>query len=207
VVPQYTPMAPALVREPFHRPGWIYEEKVDGWRMLAYKDGPRVHLLSRNGVDHTRRFGDLAAAIAKLSARTAVLDGEVAIFDEQLRSRFEWLRQPDPEVVASPSVFMAFDLLYRDGRDVTARPLRDRRLRLEDIVAGNNLVFPVRRLAPDGLEAWAQVVERGYEGFVAKDDASPYQGGPTRRWLKVKQKNWTVEEDRWRRRIFGEDRR
>jgi bifunctional non-homologous end joining protein LigD len=81
--------------------------------MLAYKDGPRVHLLSRNGVDHTRRFGDLAAAIAKLSARTAVLDGEVAIFDEQLRSRFEWLRQPDPEVVASPSVFMAFDLLYR----------------------------------------------------------------------------------------------
>jgi bifunctional non-homologous end joining protein LigD len=200
-------MAPTLVREPFHRDGWIYEEKVDGWRILAYKDGSRVRLLSRTGVDHARRFRDVAAAIAALPVRTLVLDGEVAIFDEQLRSRFEWLRQPEPEAVASPPIFMAFDLLYRDGRDLSAWPLRDRRARLEDIVAGNNLVFPVRRLAPDGLEAWAQVVERGYEGFVAKDDASPYEGGPTRRWLKVKQKNWTVEEDRWRRRIFGEDRR
>jgi ATP-dependent DNA ligase len=86
------------------------------------------------------------------------------------------------------------------------RPLRDRRARLEDVVAGSELVFPVRRLAPDGLEAWAQVVERGYEGYVAKDEASAYEGGPTRRRLKVKQKGWTVEDDRWRR-IFEEDGR
>jgi ATP-dependent DNA ligase len=66
---------------------------------------------------------------------------------------------------------------------------------------GSNLVFPVRRLAPEGLEAWKQVVERGYEGYVAKDEASPYEGGPTRRWLKVKQKNWTVGDDLWRLRI------
>jgi ATP-dependent DNA ligase len=61
---QYTPMAPAPVREPFHRDGWVYEEKVDGWRMLAYKDGQRVRLVSRNGRDHTRRFRDIAAAIS-----------------------------------------------------------------------------------------------------------------------------------------------
>jgi ATP-dependent DNA ligase len=96
---------------------------------------------------------------------------------------------------------MAFDLLYHDGRDLTARPLRDRRARLEDVVAGSELVFPVRRLAPDGLEAWKQVVERGYEGYVAKDEASAYDGGATRRWLRVKQKDWTVEEDRWQRRV------
>jgi bifunctional non-homologous end joining protein LigD len=81
----YTAMQPTLVREPFHRGGWVYEEKVDGYRMLAYKDGPRVRLVSRNGVDHTRRFGDVAAAVAKLSPRTLVLDGDVAIFDPQLR--------------------------------------------------------------------------------------------------------------------------
>ena len=81
VLPQYLPMAPTLVREPFHRPGWVFEEKVDGWRMLAYKDSQRVRLVSRNGVDHTRRFSDLAAKVAKLSARTLVLDGEVAIYD------------------------------------------------------------------------------------------------------------------------------
>jgi ATP-dependent DNA ligase len=66
-------------------------------------------------------------------------------------------------------------------------------------------VFPVRRLAPDGLEAWSQVIVRGYEGYVAKDEGSVYQGGPTRRWLKVKQQGWTDAEDRWRRRIFEED--
>jgi ATP dependent DNA ligase domain len=84
---------------------------------------------------------------------------------------------------------MAFDLLYCDPRDLTARQLRDRRARLEDVVAGSELVFPVRRLAPDGLEAWKQVVERGYEGYVAKDEANAYEGGATRRWLKVKQKD------------------
>jgi ATP-dependent DNA ligase len=72
---------------------------------------------------------------------------------------------------------MAFDLLYCDRCDLTARPLRDRRARLEDVVANNDLVFTVRRLAPDGLEAWTQVIERGYEGYVAKDDASAYKGG------------------------------
>jgi ATP-dependent DNA ligase len=63
------------------------------------------------------------------------------------------------------------------------------------------LIFPVRQLARDGLEAWQQVIERGYEGYVAKDEASVYEGGPTRRWLKVKVRGWTVAEDRWRRRI------
>lgn len=89
-------MQPTLIREPFHRAGWVYEEKVDGWRIMAYKDSDRVRLVSRNGVDHTRRFADIAAAMSKLSARTLVLDGEVAIYDDQLRSRFAWLRYAVP---------------------------------------------------------------------------------------------------------------
>ena len=85
----YIPMAPTLVREPFDRDGWVYEEKIDGWRMLAYKDSARVRLVSRNGRDHTRRFAGIAAAIAQLAARV------LAIFDQQLRSRFDWPpRQP-----------------------------------------------------------------------------------------------------------------
>ena len=69
----------------------MYEEKIDGWRMLAYKDGPRVRLISRNAVDHTARFRELAAAIAKLRADVLVLDGEVAVFDKELVSRFHLL--------------------------------------------------------------------------------------------------------------------
>jgi ATP-dependent DNA ligase len=125
----------------------------------------------------------------------------VAIFDPQLRSRLEWLGDPDPNAVASAPLFMVFDLLYHERRDLTARPLRDRRARLEDVVAGSELVFAIRRLAADGLEAWKQVIERGYEGYVAKDDSSVYEGGPTRRWLKVKQRDWTIAEDGWCRRI------
>jgi bifunctional non-homologous end joining protein LigD len=96
---------------------------------------------------------------------------------------------------------MVFDLLHQDGREFTGRPLRERRARLENVVAGNDLVLPVRRLAKNGFEAWSEVVAHDYEGLVAKDEASLYEAGPTRRWLKVKQKGWTVDDDRWRRRV------
>ncbi|HMF15196.1 MAG TPA: hypothetical protein VKE94_22935, partial [Gemmataceae bacterium] len=68
-------------------------------------------------------------------------------------------------------------------------------------IAGSEFVLPVRRLASNGVEAWAEVIAHDYEGLVAKEEASLYEAGPTRRWLKVKQKGWTVEEDRWQRRI------
>lgn len=69
-------MQPSLVREPFHRLGWVYEEKYyDGWRMLAFNDGHRARLISHQGVDHTERFRELAAAIAALKAPTLILDG------------------------------------------------------------------------------------------------------------------------------------
>jgi ATP-dependent DNA ligase len=62
-VPRYTPMVPTQVRGPFHRDGRVYEEKIDGWPILAYKDGDRVRLLSRNGIDHARRFREVVAAV------------------------------------------------------------------------------------------------------------------------------------------------
>jgi bifunctional non-homologous end joining protein LigD len=80
-------MQPTLERKPFHRPGWIYERKEDGWGMLAYKDGAGVRLSSRHGVDHTARFAELAAAVAQLPGRRLLLDGEVCVFDTQFVSR------------------------------------------------------------------------------------------------------------------------
>jgi hypothetical protein len=78
--------------------------------------------VSRHGVDHTKRFAGIAAAITKLSAGRLVLDGEIPIYDQQGRSRFDWPREPDPAAVATPPLYMAFDVLHRDGRDLTARP-------------------------------------------------------------------------------------
>jgi ATP-dependent DNA ligase len=84
--PAISPMHPTLVREPFHRHGWIFEEKYDGWRMLAFKDGAGVRLVSRNGRDHTARFSDIASAVARLHARMLIRDGEVCAFDRNLVS-------------------------------------------------------------------------------------------------------------------------
>ena len=96
---------------------------------------------------------------------------------------------------------MVFDVLFCYGRDVCALPLRDRRARLEDIVATSDLVFPVRQLRADGRAACDEVIKRGFEGYVAKDEVSMYAAGPTRRWLRVKQKGWTIGDEKWTRRI------
>jgi bifunctional non-homologous end joining protein LigD len=202
VIPQYVPLAPTLVPKPFHREGWVYEEKVDGYRMLAYKARNRLRLISRNAIDHTARYPELAAALAALPAATFVLDGELAVLDRHLRSRFEWLHHRPADEVATLPVLIAFDLLYISGRDLTRQPLRDRRRRLEDLVASAEQVYAVRRLAPNGFDAWSQVLERGYEGLVAKDNAGVYGAGRSSAWLKVKQPGWTGGEDRWRRRLL-----
>ncbi|PYQ64241.1 MAG: ATP-dependent DNA ligase, partial [Acidobacteria bacterium] len=76
-------MLATLVDEPFHRPGWVYEEKYDGYRILAYKEGREVTLLSRNAKDRTETFSEIARAIATLPERTLLLDGEAVAFDRK----------------------------------------------------------------------------------------------------------------------------
>jgi bifunctional non-homologous end joining protein LigD len=181
-------MQPELASDPFHRPGWVYEEKYDGWRMIAYKDGSRVCLVSRSGVDHTARFPAIASAVAGLLAPQLVLDGEVCVFDDQLVSQFHLLGWggADELAVQTPPVFMVFDCLHERGRDLRPLPLDERRAVLEDEIMGRDLIYPARRLPDHGLEAWTMVKECGWEGLVAKDPTAPYIGGSTQRWLKVK---------------------
>ena len=183
---------------PFHHDGWVYEEKVDGYRIVAYKNRDWVQLLSRQGKDLTWRFPELADAIKALRVRTLVLDGEVAVYDEQLISRFEWLRGQPRDRVATPPMFMAFDCLQLDEGDLRSQALRVRRERLEYVLdRAPAVLLPVRRLSDDGLKAWQQVVEHGYEGLVAKDPASSYIGGRSLKWLKVKQRDYRVGERGW----------
>ncbi len=185
------------VPRPFHTKGWVYEEKYDGWRMLAVKEAGRVRLISRNGRDHTKRFRDIADALAKLKPATFTLDGEVAVFDAQLVSRFEWLRHLDHGDLATPPLLMVFDLLQLGEKDYRLEPLKVRRRALEKLVKGQTLILPARRLSPNGFAAWAEVLHRGYEGMVAKDAESPYVGGRTLKWLKVKQAKYREGERGW----------
>jgi len=140
-------------------------------------------------VAFTGRFRELAVAIALLPTSTLILDGEVAVFDEHLLSRRDLLRRPDPRAVVTPPIFITFDCAHADGRDLRHYPLGARREVLETVLAGQRLLLAARRLPAHGLEAWAEVQRRGYEGLVAKDETSAYLGGRTRSWLKVKRRN------------------
>jgi bifunctional non-homologous end joining protein LigD len=120
-------MHPTPISRPFHREGWVYELEVDGWRILAYKRGTHVQLVSRNNRNHTKRFPGIVAAIRELDPYEVVLDGEVAVFDRQLMSRFEWLRHRAAPGLATPPIFIAFEFPVARGKDLRERPLYVRR--------------------------------------------------------------------------------
>lgn len=179
------PMLATLVKQPFDRPGWVFEEKYDGYRILAYKEGPRVKLLSRNDKDRTESFAVVANAVAKLPARTLVLDGEVVAFDRHWISRFQLLQNMRTELH-----YAVFDCLYRDGRDLRREPLKARRKELEEVVgkksAKEDRIFLSVFLASNGLKAFEAASRKGYEGVVAKDASAPYVSGRSAKWLKIK---------------------
>jgi bifunctional non-homologous end joining protein LigD len=175
-------MLATLVREPFHKPGWVYEEKYDGYRILAYKEGSRARLFSRNAIDRTDRFPDIAAAMSALRPSTLLLDGEVSVFDREGVSRFQLLQN----LGGGKSVFAVFDCLYRDGKDLRPRQLSERRTVLEASTGRNKIIVPSTRLAADGFEAYRLAIKRKFEGLVAKDLASRYVEGRSTSWLKVK---------------------
>lgn len=176
-----SPMLATLVKKPFHQPGWVYEEKYDGIRILAYKEGSKVILMSRNAKDHTAGYPEIAAAVGRLPAETLLIDGEVVVFDRHKVSRFQLLQQG-----SGSAAYAVFDCLYRDGQDLRSQPLSARRAALEEVLGNESPLFLSRRLAADGLEAYRLAKEKGYEGLVAKDLASPYVEGRSRAWLKVK---------------------
>ena len=174
-------MLATLVSEPFHRPGWVYEEKYDGDRILTYKEGGAVRLLSRNDKDHTAAFHEIAAEISRLACATLLLDGEVIALDKRGVSRFQLLQRG-----TGPRIYAAFDCLYRDGRDLRREPLHVRRGVLESVLGESRILLLSRRLADDGLTAYRIAKRRGCEGVIAKDFSSAYIEGRSNRWLKIK---------------------
>jgi bifunctional non-homologous end joining protein LigD len=174
-------MLATLVGEPFDKPGWVYEEKYDGIRLLAYKEGDRVQLLSRNDIDRTAKLPEIVAAISKLRSASLLLDGEVVVFDRKRVSHFQLLQQGKGEVV-----YAVFDCLFADGQDLRREPLSARRAMLERVVPDGSVLQLSRRLDPNGLKAYKMAQRRKFEGLVAKDLSSPYVERRSSYWLKVK---------------------
>jgi bifunctional non-homologous end joining protein LigD len=178
-----SPMLATLVDEPFYLPGWIYEEKYDGIRILAYKEGSNISLITRNGIVRTERYPAIAAAVSKLKPRTLLLDGEVVVFDKQNVSHFQLLQQGK-----GPVKYAIFDCLYLNGKDFRTSPLRERREMLTALLrgGGTGTVVLSEELAADGLKAFDVAKKRKLEGLVAKNLDSKYVEKRSREWLKVK---------------------
>ena len=180
-------MLATLVGAPIDRPGLVAEEKYDGIRLIAYKDGRAVRLVTRNDINRAADFPGVVSAIAKLPAPTLVLDGEVVIFDEGHVSRFMLLQRRDCQ--AEP-VYVAFDCLYARGQDLRRRPLEERRRQLEREVRPGGALAVARRLPGTGSEAHEAARRLGLEGIILKDESSRYEDGVrSRAWLKVKLRN------------------
>ena len=155
------PMAPTLTHERFSGPEWLFERKFDGIRLLAYRRGRRVRLLSRNRLP--QHHPAIAAALLALPVQEVILDGEVA-----------WHGGSDYHV---------FDILWLDGEQVARRPLQDRRALLGHLP----LAAPLLRVAEiTGPEPWKRACDEGWEGVVAKRRDAPYEHRRSPHWLKMK---------------------
>lgn len=176
-----SPMLATLEDTPFHHENWVYEEKYDGVRMLAYKEGDRVTLISRNAIDRSLRYPEIATAIGKLGIRTVLLDGEIVVFDAHNVSQFKLLQQG-----LGQRRFAVFDCLYVDGNDLRNEPLALRRMALEKYVSNSQRILLSTRVTSDGLKAFQIAKKKGFEGIVAKNEASKYTAGRSKEWLKVK---------------------
>jgi bifunctional non-homologous end joining protein LigD len=155
------PMAATLTQERFTGPEWLFERKYDGIRLLAFKQGPEVRLYSRNRLP--QNIPGVAAAIAGLPVRDAILDGEIT-----------WDRQ---------NAYHIFDVLWLDGRSVTSLPLEARRALLQQLPFQG----PLQRVPLiDGDAPWDRACREGWEGVIAKRRDSRYEHKRSKSWLKMK---------------------
>ncbi len=197
------PLAPMLaengtagVARALSDPSWV-EVKWDGIRALGTWADGRMLLHARRGTDITTRYPELTADGAPfLPVADAIVDGEIVAFDGQGRPSFSLLqnrmhltrpREIEREVVRTPIVYMLFDLLRLDGHDLTGMPLRERRILLEDVVAGLDAPIQIPPVFDDVDAALAASREFGLEGVVVKDPQSRYRPGQrSPSWLKLK---------------------
>ncbi len=187
------PMLATLADHPFSDPHWLFEIKWDGVRALARIENGALALRSRNSIDITKRYPELASLPDALAARQAILDGEIVALDAQGHSSFERLqermhvRAPGEGLVTQmPVVYFAFDLLYCDGYDLRQAPLLERKQLLQRLLYTSERFRYADHQLEHGKELYALAEKNGLEGIVAKRADSPYVSDRSSYWVKLK---------------------
>src|SRR5437899_1638019 len=187
------PMLATLADRPFSDPHWLFEIKWDGVRALARIENGALTLRSRNRIDITQRYPEMASLPTALAARDAILDGEIVALDAQGRGDFERLqermhvRAPSENLVAQiPVVYFAFDLLYCDGYDLREAPLLERKQLLQRLLYTSERFRYADHQLEHGRELFDLATQNGLEGIVAKRADCPYVSDRSSYWVKLK---------------------
>lgn len=167
--------------------GWLFEMKYDGYRCLAAIKGEDVRLYTRNGLDWTEQFGALVEPLQKLKLGSALIDGEICAFDAKGRTDFSTLKNALSD--GGRLEYFAFDLLEHDGKDLTKRPLVERKEALAKLLGKAARKDPVQfssHVIGHGQKVLDALCRDGHEGVIAKRANDPYRGDRTKSWLKIK---------------------
>jgi len=194
--PETTPLMLAEpADEAFTRDGWLFELKLDGYRLLACKSRGEALLLTRNGNDYTEVFPEVAKAVQALPFDSCLIDGEVVVLDKTGKPQFSLLQQRGSisspldvkrAAVELPAAFFVFDLLAFDDFDVRSLPLVRRKQLLAELIPKLGAVRYLDHIEREGEAFLKQVAALGLEGIIAKKADAPYRGGRTAQWLKIK---------------------
>jgi ATP-dependent DNA ligase len=186
-------MFPQAARRAFDRPGWIFEMKYDGLRVLAVRESGRARLLSRSGVNLGPAFPEVVESVLKLPE--TVLDGELVVLDSQGKAQFEKvharsLAHTPSSVKRAMSVgladLLAFDVLKLRGKDLRAIPLLTRKRVLQQMLEGFQRVRPMQYVHEHGKRLFAAARDLDIAGIVAKRADAPYSAGRSRDWLTIR---------------------
>ncbi|HEX7236772.1 MAG TPA: DNA ligase D [Gammaproteobacteria bacterium] len=182
-----SPQLATAVTRPPEGPGWVFEPKLDGYRVLCRKDGDEVTVLTRRGNDWTDEFRNIADGVRALPCRAALIDGEAVVYDSKGVTSFQRLQNAlkgDNSQIA----LVAFDLLHLDGWDLRRAPLVERKALLARLLEGGPAAIRFgEHVTEGGAKFFAAACKLGLEGIVAKRANDPYRERErTRSWLKIK---------------------
>ena len=168
--------------------GWLHELKLDGYRIQARKDGDKVQMLTRSGLDWTHRVPVMAQAVAGLPVARLTLDGEVVVLREDGTTNFADLQASFQEGARNPLTYFCFDLLHVEGRNPRGLGLRQRKLLLAKILATSDgdEVRLSEHLEAGGPEMFRKACELHAEGILSKRAAAAHKAGRGGDWLKAK---------------------
>src|SRR3979490_938156 len=178
------PMLATLTDAPFDDPDWVFEDKYDGFRMIAEIRRGKVALYSRNGKIISRSYIEVAKALEGVKG-DAVIDGELVAIGKDGVSHFQLLQNALRH--EAKLLFCAFDLMFENAIDLRKQPLLERKTRLKAILPRDKLIAFSDHRKGDGTKFFAEAERKGLEGIMAKRADSAYRSGSrTPDWLKIK---------------------